>query len=227
MDPLNGKQFTPEEAAVLQDVILHRRDVRGNRFLDRPLEPEKVDRLLTAALHAPSVGFSQPWEFVLVTDRGIRRQIKDSFDAVNAVAQVDFGERGEEYRRLKLEGILEAPLNIAVFYRPSQGPVLGQTSMGEAGLYSVVCAVQNMWLMARALNIGMGWVSILDPGQVGRILQAPDTHRLVAYLCVGYTDGFYSRPELELLQWDKRRERDSVVRTMPDLRGQMPDAPAQ
>jgi 5,6-dimethylbenzimidazole synthase len=227
MEPLNGKQFTPEEAAVLHDVILHRRDVRGNRFLDRPLEPEKVDQVLTAALHAPSVGFSQPWEFVLITDRSVRRQIKDSFDQVNALAQTVFGDRGEDYRRLKLEGILEAPLNIAVFYRPTQSPVLGQTSMEEAGLYSVVCAVQNMWLMARALNIGMGWVSILDPGEVGRILQAPNGHRLVAYLCVGYTDGFYSRPELELLQWDKRRERDTVVRTVPDPHAQPPDTRAQ
>jgi 5,6-dimethylbenzimidazole synthase len=220
MEPLSGKQFTPDEAAVLKEIMMHRRDVRGNRFLDRPVESDKVDQLLTAALHAPSVGFSQPWQFVLITDRSTRRKIRDSFVAVNAVARVGFAERGEEYQRLKLEGILEAPLNIAVYYRPSEGPVLGQTSMEEAGLYSVVCAVQNMWLMARALNMGMGWVSILDPVQVGRILHAPEDHRLVAYLCVGYTDGFYSQPELELLQWEKRRERDSVVRTMPETSDQ-------
>jgi 5,6-dimethylbenzimidazole synthase len=149
---------------------------------------------------------------VLVTDRGIRRRIRESFDTVNDVAQPSFKERGDDYGRLKLEGILEAPLNIAVFYRPPEGPVLGQASMPEVGLYSVVCAVQNMWLMARALNIGMGWVSILDPERVKELVGAPAGHKLVAYLCVGYTDGFYASPELELLGWEKRKERDAVIR---------------
>lgn len=207
-----GKQFTPEEARVLQDIILHRRDVRGNRFVDRPLEQEAVDTLLMAALHAPSVGFSQPWEFVLVTDKDIRHRIRALFDDANAQAGSVFGERQETYNRLKLEGILEAPLNIAVFYRPPTGPVLGQTSMPEAGAYSVVCAVQNLWLMARALNIGVGWVSILEPERVNPILKVPEACRLVAYLCVGYTDGFYTRPELEMLQWDRRKELEEVVR---------------
>lgn len=212
MNALNGKVFTAAEAAVLQEIILHRRDVRGNRFVDRPLEPEIVEQLLNAALHAPSVGFSQPWEFVLVTDRDTRRLVRAGFDAANAAAQPAFAGREDAYTRLKLEGILEAPLNIAVFYTPPEVPVLGQTSMAEVGLYSVVCAVQNMWLMARALNVGLGWVSILDPEQVRDLLHAPVGHRLVAYLCVGYTDGFYDRPELELLQWEKRRERDKCVR---------------
>ena len=209
---MNDTIFTPAEAAVLREIIRHRRDVRGNRFTDKALEPEKVEQLLEAALHAPSVGFSQPWEFVLVTDRGIRRRIRESFDTVNDVAQPSFKERGDDYGRLKLEGILEAPLNIAVFYRPPEGPVLGQASMPEVGLYSVVCAVQNMWLMARALNIGMGWVSILDPERVKELVGAPAGHKLVAYLCVGYTDGFYASPELELLGWEKRKERDAVIR---------------
>ena len=212
MEQLNGKYFTPAEASVLLDIIQQRRDVRGNRFTDRPLEPEVVESLLTAALHAPSVGFSQPWEFVLITDTDIRRQIKESFDISNVAAAPSFGQRQVEYARLKLEGILESPLNIAVFYRPPAGPVLGQTSIAETGLYSVVCAVQNMWLMARALNIGMGWVSILDEEEVKRILQTPASHRLVAYLCLGYTDGFYSSPELEIRQWQRRKEWKAVIR---------------
>ena len=212
MEALNGKFFTPEEAAVLQDIILHRRDVRGNRFVDRPLEAEKLEQIITAGLHAPSVGFSQPWEFVVITDGDMRRRIRESFDETNAVATGVFAQRDEEYGRLKLEGILEASLNIAVFYKPSVGPVLGQTAMPEVGLYSVVCAVQNMWLMARALNIGLGWVSILDPEKVKTIVGASAESKLVAYLCVGYTDGFYTRPELELLEWDKRKDRDAVVR---------------
>jgi 5,6-dimethylbenzimidazole synthase len=212
MDVFSGKMFTPTEADILQEVIMHRRDVLGNRFVDRPVEQEVVERLLDAALHAPSVGFSQPWEFVLVTDRDTRQRVRDSFDAANANAQPAFAGREEAYARLKLEGILEAPLNIAVFYTPPAAPVLGQTAMEEVGLYSVVCAVQNMWLMARALNVGLGWVSILDAERVRTLLDAPAGHRLVAYLCIGYTDGFYDRPELELLQWEKRREREKVIR---------------
>ena len=212
MEALNGKFFTPDEAAVLQDIILHRRDVRGNRFVDRPLEPATIEQIITAGLHAPSVGFSQPWEFVVITDLDMRRRIRESFDETNAVATGVFAQRDEEYGRLKLEGILEASVNIAVFYKPSVGPVLGQTAMPEVGLYSVVCAVQNMWLMARALNIGLGWVSILDPEKVKTIVGASAESKLVAYLCVGYTDGFYTRPELELLEWEKRKERASVIR---------------
>jgi 5,6-dimethylbenzimidazole synthase len=212
MDTLDGKLFTPQDVAALREIILHRRDVRGGRFIDKPIGQQEIDQLLMAALHAPSVGFSQPWDFVLIRDKAIRQQVRDSFNEANADAQADFGKRQDQYARLKLEGILESTLNMAVFYKPSSGPVLGQTAMPETGLYSVVCAVQNMWLMARALNIGLGWVSILDPGKVCRILNAPHGHQLVAYLCIGYTDGFYARPELELLEWEKRRELESVVR---------------
>ena len=211
MDTLDGKLFTPQDVAALREIILHRRDVRGGRFIDKPVGQQEIDQLLMAALHAPSVGFSQPWDFVLIRDKTIRQQVRDSFNAANADAQVDFGKRQDQYARLKLEGILEASLNMAVFYKPPAGPVLGQKAMPETGLYSVVCAIQNMWLMARALNIGLGWVSILDPEKVCRIVNAPPGHQLVAYLCIGYTDGFYARPELEILEWEKRRELESVV----------------
>src|ERR1700748_3648354 len=128
--------FTPDEAAVLQEVILHRRDVRGNRFVGRPLEEAVIEQLLTAALHAPPVGFSQPWEFVVIRDKNVRQQVKDSFDVANASAAASFGAKEETYARLRLEGILDAPVNIAVFYKPSEGGVLGQTSMGEMGFDS-------------------------------------------------------------------------------------------
>nr|WP_305070037.1 5,6-dimethylbenzimidazole synthase [Flavobacterium covae] len=121
-------------------------------------------------------------------------------------------KKQKEYIKLKLEGIIEAPINIAVFYKPSDKPVLGQTSMSKMGLYSVVCAVQNMWLTARSLNIGMGWVSILNEKKVKTILNVPKENKLVAYLCLGYVDKFYTQPELELIKWEKRKEKDSVVR---------------
>jgi 5,6-dimethylbenzimidazole synthase len=212
MNLLNGKLFTETDAAVLRDIISNRRDVRGNRFLDRPVEEAVLQQLLDAALFAPSVGFSQPWEFVLIRDKSIKQQVKDSFTTENEKAAPVFEtEKQSVYALLKLEGIIEAPLNIAVFYKPSGKPVLGQTSMEEVGLYSVVCAIQNIWLMARALNIGVGWVSILDPEKVKRIVKAPVENKLVAYLCVGYTDGFYTQPELELLQWEKRKPEQAAV----------------
>ena len=206
MNSLNGKLFTEADAAVLHDIICNRRDVRGNRFLDKQVDEVILQQLLDAAIHAPSVGFSQPWEFVLIRDKAVKQQVKESFAEENEKAAIVFEpEKHSAYALLKLEGIIEAPLNIAVFYKPSGKPILGQTSMEEVGLYSVVCAVQNMWLMARVLNVGLGWVSILDPEKVKRILKAPVENKLVAYLCVGYTDGFYTQPELELLQWEKRK----------------------
>lgn len=207
-----GKIFTEQDASLLEEFILHRRDVRGNRFLEQAVEDEILERLLFAALNAPSVGFSQPWEFVIVRDPVIKEQIKLTFSEENSKAIDLFSDKKkQQYTQLKLEGITEAPVNIAVFYKAAAGPVLGQTSMEEVGLYSVVCAIQNMWLMARALNIGMGWVSILDADKVKKILCAPETNKLVAYLCIGYVDQFFTRPELEILQWEKRKEKEAVV----------------
>jgi nicotinate-nucleotide--dimethylbenzimidazole phosphoribosyltransferase len=212
-DTMEQRLFNEAEASLLEEIIRHRRDVRGNRFLQDEISKEVVDKILMAALHGPSVGYSQPWEFVVIRDRKIREEIKDSFDAENTRASVLFDqEKSEKYTRLKLEGILEAPLNIAVFYKPAKAVVLGQTSMKEVGLYSVVCAIQNMWLMARALNIGIGWVSILDPEKVKKIVQAPVENQLVAYLCLGYVNEFLDKPELEILEWEKRKQLSQVMR---------------
>lgn len=207
-----GKLFTQQEAALLEEIILNRRDIRGNRFLNTALEDNVLDKLIFSALNAPSVGFSQPWEFVIVKDQEIKEQVKQSFNEENQKGAACFkDEKQKQYLQLKLEGITEAPVNIAVFYKPAKGPVLGQTSMKEMGLYSVVCAVQNMWLMARALNIGIGWVSLINHRKVKSILNAPKGNQLVAYLCIGYVSEFLPQPELEILQWEKRKEKDNVV----------------
>ena len=164
-------KFTSENIETLEQIILARRDVRGNRFIDKPIVQEDLDKILFAGVNAPSVGFSQPWEFVVIKDLGIRNKIKESFFEENEKAKQLFKEKkADAYTQLKLEGIIESALNIAVFYKPSIHPILGQTTMKEAGVYSVVCAIQNMWLMARALNVGLGWVSILDPNKIKTIL---------------------------------------------------------
>lgn len=212
MDEQPQRVFTEEEQRLLEEILVHRRDVRGNRFLDTPIPQRCIDTILEAALAAPSVGFSQPWEFVLIKDKTTKQAIKETFSEETKQAALLFKEeKQKEYIKLKLEGIIEAPLNIAVFYQPKEGPVLGQTSMPNMGKYSVVCAIQNMWLMARSLNIGMGWVSILDPEKVKKVLNAPPENQLIGYLCFGYTDMFYNQPELELRKWDRKKSQKEVV----------------
>ncbi|AUP81309.1 5,6-dimethylbenzimidazole synthase [Flavivirga eckloniae] len=205
-------KFTSENIETLEQIILARRDVRGNRFIDKPVTQKDLDKILFAGVNAPSVGFSQPWEFVIIKDLKIRNKIKDSFFEENEKGKQLFEEKkADAYTQLKLEGIIESALNIAVFYKPSKHPVLGQTSMKEAGEYSVVCAIQNMWLMARALNIGLGWVSILNAQKIKSILNAPEDRQLIGYLCLGHVDKFYENPELEQLQWEKRKHINDVV----------------
>jgi 5,6-dimethylbenzimidazole synthase len=210
-----NREFGAEEQNILQDIMRARRDVRGNRFSSEPVKQEVLDKIFAAASCAPSVGFSQPWEFVMVNSPQTRRKIVNSFDRANGQAETEFlSDRQEMYAQLKLEGILEAPVNIAVFYRPSEsGPVLGQTSMPEMGRYSVVCAIQNMWLMARALNVGLGWVSILDPNDVKAALNAPPDVELVAYLCLGYVkeNMFLDEPELEKLKWGEKKGIEACI----------------
>jgi len=206
------RTFNIEEKQILEDILMHRRDVRGNHFLDTPIPQEAIDTIIQAALAAPSVGFSQPWEFVIIKDQETKKAVKETFSEETARATLQFADqKQQEYVKLKLEGILESPLNMAVFYKPKKGPVLGQTSMPNMGKYSVVCAIQNMWLMARSLNIGMGWVSILDPEKVKKVLDAPQENQLIGYLCFGYTDMFYNQPELELKKWDRKKLYKEVI----------------
>jgi 5,6-dimethylbenzimidazole synthase len=209
---MNNRTFSHSDQQMLEALMLHRRDIRGNNFRPDPVSDECVNQLLQCASLAPSVGFSQPWEFVVIRDEQVKTQIAANFDRENARAAPAFeDEKQRLYRSLKLEGIREAPVNIAVFYKPSTEPVLGQNSMVEVGEYSVVCAIQNMWLMARAMNLGLGWVSILDPESVKETLNAPAENKLVAYLCLGYVKEFFSAPELERLNWKLRKDLSSAV----------------
>jgi 5,6-dimethylbenzimidazole synthase len=207
-----NQQFTTQESELLKDILRFRRDVRGNRFLDKPVSKEVINQLLEAALYAPSVGFSQPWQFVVIRDEKIKQQVHKSFQGCNEQAQVQFSsEKQKHYQSLKLDGILESPVNMAIFYKPSKGPVLGQASMPEMGKFSVVCAIQNLWLMARSLNIGVGWVSILNPEEVKEAVNAPKDSELIAYLCIGYVSAFLDKPELEEKGWGKRKEKEAVI----------------
>lgn len=203
--------FDTQEQEILKNIIEHRRDIRGNRFLNKEIDSKILDELLNSAIHAPSVGFSQPWEFVLIKDLEKRESIYQEFKKQNEKAKEIFKEK-ELYKDLKLEGIKESYLNIAVLYKKSNHAILGQTVQKKMGEYSVVCAIQNLWLTARAYNIGIGWVSILRPKKIKEILDISKEYKLVGYLCVGYVENFTDIPELEIIGWDKKRDLAEVVR---------------
>ena len=203
--------FTSQEQTTLKNIILHRRDIRGNRFINKEIDSNILNELLNSAIHAPSVGFSQPWEFVLIKEPQKRELIYQEFKKQNEKAKEIFKDK-ELYKDLKLEGIKESYLNIAVLYKKPNQEVLGQTVQKKMGEYSVVCAIQNLWLTARAYNIGIGWVSILRPKKIKEILNISKEYKLVGYLCVGYVENFTDIPELEIIGWDKKRDLSEVVR---------------
>jgi len=205
--------FTDEDASKLLKIIKARRDVRGNRFISKTVDESALEMILEAGISAPSVGYSQPWKFIIISDENIKNSIAQNFQDENEKAKEIFEDR-ELYKQLKLEGIKDAPINIAVLYEPLNDDVLGMTSMKKMGEYSVVCAVQNMWLMARALNIGIGWVSILDELKVLQTLNAPKNSQLIAYLCVGYVDKFYEESELKILGWEKEKNYSESIITL-------------
>ena len=205
--------FTPEQRAGLYHAIFNRRDVRG-QFVPDAVPDDVLARVLTAAHFAPSVGFMQPWSFLVITDPAVKARMHEDFIAANAEAAALFeDERQAAYRRLKLEGIREAPVNLCVTCdRDRCGPVvLGRTHMPAMDLYSTVCAVQNLWLAARAEGLGVGWVSILHPERLRELLGIPERVVPVAYLCLGYVSHFNARPELETSGWRARLPLEELI----------------
>ncbi len=193
--------------------IFTRRDVRSH-FVDAPLDDAVLARLLSAAHHAPSVGYMQPWNFILIRDRERRRQVRDLFLAARAEeTEIMEADRRELYRSLKLEGIVESALNLCITCdrTRSKGSPLGRSHNPEMDLFSTVCAVQNFWLAARAEGVGVGWVSILDMAALKRLLAIPDHVVPIAYLCVGRVSDFARRPDLEAKGWGRRLPLSSLI----------------
>ncbi|HIQ07394.1 MAG TPA: 5,6-dimethylbenzimidazole synthase [Thiotrichaceae bacterium] len=205
--------ITDTEREALYKTIFSRRDVR-KEFLSKEVPDDVLMRILTAAHHAPSVGFMQPWDFVIVRNLEVKKKIKQAFEVANADAEAQFAEKKRaQYKALKLEGILEAPLGICVTCdRTRNGPVvLGRTSTPEMDLFSTVCAVQNLWLAARAENLGMGWVSIISNESLKSILGIPEHIVPIAYLCIGYVSEFKGNPDLEVAGWLPREELSQLI----------------
>ena len=191
---------------LLRTLLVWRRDVR--RFRHDPLPADTVERLVALAALAPSVGLSQPWRFVLVEDAMRRAAVRADFVAANAAAlAAQAPDRRARYARLKLAGLDEAPCHLAVFadHETGQGHGLGRQTMPETIDYSAVAAVHTLWLAARAEGIGMGWVSILDPQNLGEILDVSPAWKPIGYFCLGYPAEEEEVPMLETAGWERRR----------------------
>jgi 5,6-dimethylbenzimidazole synthase len=189
----------------LRDLMQWRRDVR--RFRTDPVEAAVLDRCLDAFRLAPSVGLSEPWRLIRVDSADIRLAVVANFELANATALKGFSdEKAAIYASLKLAGLREAPIHLAVFCDEAcvQGSGLGVATMPEMLAYSVSGAISMFWLAARAEGLGVGWVSILDPALLSRDLDVPAEWRLVAYLCIGWPETTGTEPELERAGWERR-----------------------
>jgi 5,6-dimethylbenzimidazole synthase len=204
--------FTPQEIATIYRVMSVRRDMR--HFLPDPLDDALLERLLSAAHMAPSVGLMQPWRFIRVRSPELRTQIHALVEAERVKTAQALAEREDEFMRLKVEGILDCgELLVAALAHGREAHVFGRRTMPEMDLASVACAIQNLWLAARAENVGMGWVSLFDPEELRRLIHMPEGSRPVAVLCLGYVPTFYPRPMLEEADWAHRLNLKNMVQT--------------
>jgi 5,6-dimethylbenzimidazole synthase len=209
----NRSEFSAAERAAVYRAIFERRDIRS-QFLPDPVPEDVLGRVLNAAHHAPSVGFMQPWDFIVIRDQRVRAAVEVCFRQANEAAAKQYdGEKAALYGRLKLEGIRSAPVNICVTCDPERdkGSGLGRQTDPATVLYSTVCAVQNLWLAARAESLGVGWVSILNFDRLREILEVPHKMTIVAYLCVGYVSCFPAEPDLETQGWERRENLEQLV----------------
>jgi nicotinate-nucleotide--dimethylbenzimidazole phosphoribosyltransferase len=206
--------FSEAEVLAVYRVIAERRDIR--HFRPEPVSDQLLDRLLWAAHHAGSVGFMQPWSFIVVRDPDRRRRLRDSAERqrLAAAAAMDGQpERADQFLRLKVEGIMECGVVVVVTVDPTRGGnhVLGRYSDLETDVHSACCAIQNLWLAARAEGLGVGWVSFFHPGEVQQALDIPPHVRPLALLCVGWPTHFPARPLLEQVGWESRRSLAGLV----------------
>jgi 5,6-dimethylbenzimidazole synthase len=197
---MSEQPFNDEQRAAVYRAIAERRDMR--HFLDTPIEPELLQRLLHAAHHAPSVGLMQPWRFIRITDRELRQRIHAIVDTERRATATALGEREQEFMRLKVEGILECgELLVAALMDRREQHIFGRRTLPQMDLASVACAIQNLWLAAYAEGLGMGWVSLFEPEQLKQLLHMPADSEPVAILCLGHVEAFYPAPMLQLQHW--------------------------
>lgn len=202
---MTSHAYTEAEQAAIYKVIAERRDMR--HFLPTPIAPELLTKLLQAAHHAPSVGLMQPWRFIRISDANLRKAIhaqvnQERIHTAQAIGESENTARMAEFMRLKVEGILDCgEVLVATLCDHREAHIFGRRTLPEMDLASVSCAIQNLWLAARAEGIGMGWVSLFDPEQLAALLGMPEDAKPVAILCLGYVDTFYKAPMLVEEGW--------------------------
>ena len=212
---MTSQRFSNDEIDAVYRAIEERRDMR--HFVPGSIAPELLTRLLTAAHQAPSVGLMQPWRFVRITDQEIRRQIYEQVDqerinTARAIGEYETTARAAEFMRLKVEGILECgELLVAALCDKREQHIFGRRTLPEMDIASVCCAIQNMWLAARAEGLGMGWVSMFDPVALGTLLNMPQGAKPIAILCLGHVGKFYAQPMLVEEGWTKERPLADMV----------------
>ncbi|MDR5818719.1 5,6-dimethylbenzimidazole synthase [Caballeronia sp. LZ033] len=205
-----NKAFSDMDRDAVYRAIHERRDMR--HFVSDPVDPQVMRRLIEAALHAPSVGFMQPWRIVRITSETLRAQLCDAVERERLLTADALAERRDAFMRLKVEGLREcAEVLVMALMDGREQHVFGRRTLPEMDLASVACAIQNMWLAARAEGLGMGWVSLFDPAAVGALLNMPAGARPVAILCVGHVERYYDAPMLETERWAARRSFDECV----------------
>ncbi len=204
------ESFSTEDINAVYKAIAQRRDVR--HFIPGPVDEALLARLLTAAHHAPSVGMMQPWRFIRIRRQELRDAIYRMVDEERQRTADALGERGNEFMRLKVEGIRECGELLVVALMDRREPhIFGRRTLPEMDLASVSCAIQNMWLASRAEGLGMGWVSLFDPERLAQLLGIPPGGKPVAILCLGHVERFYPKPMLELEGWAQSRRLDELV----------------
>ncbi len=198
-----GHAFSTAEQQAVYRAIFERRDMR--HFSGGTVTDDILQRLLSAAHHAPSVGFMQPWRFIRVRSRPLREGIHALIEQERVLTARALGEREDEFMKLKVQGVLDAAEVLVVALPPGREQhVFGRRTLPEMDLASAACAIQNLWLAARAEGLGMGWVSIFDPQQLGGLLQMPEGSKPIAVLCLGPVHAFYDQPMLQAEKWARR-----------------------
>lgn len=202
--------FAPQDLRAVYRAIFERRDMR--HFAGGEVPPAQLRRLLEAAHHAPSVGFMQPWRFIRVTDTALRRHLHQAVEVERRATAHALGEREEEFMRLKVEGLLDAAeVLVVVLADGRERHVFGRRTLPRMDLASAACAIQNLWLAARAEGLGLGWVSMFEPAQVSALLGLPPGAEPIALLCLGPVHAFYDEPMLQQQRWARREPLERLV----------------
>jgi len=207
---MNSKRYPDCDIEAIYRVIEQRRDMR--HFTSEPVDKEILERLLKAAHFAPSVGFMQPWRFIRITNKDIRMQMHQLVEEERVITANAMSEREDDFMKLKVEGLLDcAEVLVVSLMEHRDKYIFGRRTLPEMDLASASCAIQNMWLAARAEGLGLGWVSIFDPIKLASLLHIPETAKPIAILCIGHVDAFYDKPMLEKENWASRKQLDTVI----------------